>query len=159
MEVVENRKEHLKEFIRLNEEWISTYFSIEDVDRALAADPYQIIENSGYIFSLVVGGEVLGVCALFNENKGVFELARMAVAPNHQGKGYSNLLIEACFKKLKDVGANRVYLVSNTQLKAAISLYKKYGFNVILEASILCIPGPTSSWSVMSHNKLLSNRH
>ncbi|HEY3698299.1 MAG TPA: GNAT family N-acetyltransferase [Spongiibacteraceae bacterium] len=133
MEVVENRKEYLKEFIRLNEEWISTYFSIEDVDRALAADPYQIIENGGYIFSLVTSGEVLGVCALFNENNGVFELARMAVAPNHQGKGYSNRLIEACFKKLNDVGAHRVYLVSNTKLKAAISLYKKYGFNVILE--------------------------
>lgn len=64
MEVVENDKELLNDFILLNEEWISAYFEIEDADLALAVNPYQIIEKGGYIFSLVAAGEVLGVCAL-----------------------------------------------------------------------------------------------
>ena len=48
----ENNRCHLGDFIRLNEEWFSTYFKIEDVDRNLAADPGQIIDKGGYIFSL-----------------------------------------------------------------------------------------------------------
>lgn len=128
MEIHVNQKEHLDDFIRLNEEWISTYFEIEDVDRALAANPYKIIEDGGYIFSLVSDGSVLGVCALFNEGNGVFELARMAVSPKAQGRGFGDKLMLACLEKLKVIGANKVYLVSNTKLEAAIALYQKYGF-------------------------------
>lgn len=134
MEVVENARELLDEFIRLNEEWISTYFQLEDADRNLAANPYQIIEDGGYIFSLVSEGRVVGVCALFNEVSGVFELARMAVSPAFQSNGYGRKLIEICLSKLADLGAEKVYLLSNTKLEAAIALYKKCGFVVVSEA-------------------------
>ena len=133
MDVLENNKELLPEFIQLNEEWISNYFELENVDRALASNPFQIIENGGYIFSLVLEGKVIGVCALFNEGNGTFELARMAVSPSFQGRGYGNILIEACVSKLKIVGAQKLYLVSNTKLESAIALYKKYGFITVSE--------------------------
>jgi putative acetyltransferase len=133
MNIIENSKDHLSDFIRLNEEWISQYFEIEETDRKLAARPYQIVENGGYIFCLVSGNEVLGVCALFNDGNGIYELARMAVSPVHQGKGYSNLLIEHCLAKLEAIKAREVYLVSNTKLVAAIGLYKKYGFQTVSE--------------------------
>jgi putative acetyltransferase len=100
MNIIENSKDHLSDFIRLNEEWISQYFQIEEADRKLAAHPYQIVENGGYIFCLVSDNEVLGVCALFNDGNGMYELARMAVSPVHHGKGYSNLLIEHCLLKI-----------------------------------------------------------
>lgn len=131
MEIVENSEELLDDFIRLNEEWISTYFEIEDIDRELANNPYKIIENGGYVFSLVSEGEVLGVCALFNEGNGMFELARMAVSPQSQGKGYGNKLMLACLTKLSEIGAKKVYLVSNTKLESAIALYLKFGFKTI----------------------------
>jgi hypothetical protein len=51
--ISENNRCHLGDFIRFNEEWISTYFEIEDVDRNSAADSGQIIDKGGYIFSLV----------------------------------------------------------------------------------------------------------
>jgi N-acetylglutamate synthase-like GNAT family acetyltransferase len=131
MEVIENQKEYLEDFIRLNEEWITTYFELEEADRALAANPYQIIENGGYIFSLVSDDKVLGTCALFNEGNGIFELARMAVSPKYQNSGFGQKLILACFSKLSEIGAKKVYLVSNTKLEAAISLYKKNGFKTV----------------------------
>lgn len=133
MNIYENESKFLPEFIRLNEEWISTYFEIESVDRELAENPAKIVENGGYIFSLVSDDKVYGVCALFNDGDGVFELARMAVSPESQGKGYSSLLMEACIEKLHKLNAKKVYLVSNTKLKAAISLYKKYSFLTISE--------------------------
>lgn len=133
MEILENDRSRLKDFIRLNEEWISTYFEIEEADRELARDPYKIAESGGYIFSLVSDNEVLGVCALFNEGNDVYELARMAVSPLHQGKGLGDKLISVCLEKLPLIGAKKVYLVSNTKLKPAISLYKKHGFEVVSE--------------------------
>lgn len=133
MEMFENDKALLDDFVRLNEQWIATYFEIEDVDRALAANPYQIVEKGGYIFSLVVENKVVGVSALFNEGNGSFELARMAVSPESQGKGYGGELIEACLSKLTEINASRVYLLSNTKLNAVIALYKKHGFNIVFQ--------------------------
>ena len=128
MEIFENNKNHLPDFISLNEEWISKYFQLEDVDTKLSENPHVVIDDGGYVFSLVDGTKVVGVCALFNDGDGVYELARMAVSPEHQGKGYGSKLIEACLKKLCKILAKKVYVVSNTKLEPAILLYKKYGF-------------------------------
>ncbi|MGJ8619504.1 MAG: GNAT family N-acetyltransferase [Methylophilaceae bacterium] len=131
MNIIENSKEYLNDFIRLNEEWISHYFAIEETDRNLAANPFKIVEDGGYIFYLISKSNVVGVCALFNDGNGVYELARMAVSPEYHGKGYGNLLIEHCLLRLKDINAKNVYLVSNTKLGAAIGLYKKHGFQTV----------------------------
>ena len=133
MEIIEDSKEYLSDFVRLNEQWISHYFEIEEVDRKLAQDPYAIVENGGHIFTLVVEGRVVGVCALFNEGDGVYELARMAVDEASRGTGFGNKLIEAALNKLVSLGSKKVYLVSNTKLESAISLYKKHGFIVVSE--------------------------
>ena len=149
--IFENNRDHLPDFIRLNEEWISTYFAIEDTDLALAANPAQVIDDGGYIFSLVVDDAVVGVCALFREKNNTFEIARMAVSPEHRGEGHGNALMQACLEKLHDLKANKAYIVSNTKLEAAISLYKKYGFetthlgdhpvytraNIVMEKNVL----------------------
>lgn len=133
MEIFENKREHLPDFIRLNEQWIAHYFAIEASDRALAADPGGVIERGGYIFSLVEGGEVVGVCALFNEGGGNYELARMAVCPASQGNGYGHVLMEAALAKLHEIGARKVHLLSNTRLDAALALYRKHGFETATE--------------------------
>ena len=72
MKIIENSKEHLNEFIRLNEEWISQYFEIEDADKKLASDPFKIVEDGGYIFYLILSDSIVGVCALFNNGSGAY---------------------------------------------------------------------------------------
>ncbi|MDF1814410.1 MAG: GNAT family N-acetyltransferase [Verrucomicrobiales bacterium] len=133
MKIVENDRKLLKDFIRLNEEWISTHFELEEADRKLAENPGGVIDRGGYIFSLVSEGEVLGVCALFHEGDGVFELARMAVSPRHQGQGCGHLLMNAAIEKLGKIKAKKVYLISNTKLQAALALYRKHGFLATFE--------------------------
>lgn len=123
-----NHTPHYADFIQLNEAWISHYFQIEESDRKLAANVQKVTDNGGYIFSLTVENEVVGVCALFNEGNGVYELARMAVAEHSKGKGYGDVLIGAALEKLSQIGASKVTLLSNTLLKAAIGLYRKHGF-------------------------------
>jgi len=131
MELLENGTEYLKDFIRLNEDWISRYFKLEESDHRLAENPFRIVEEGGYIFTLVDEGEVLGVCALFYHGQGVYELARMAVEPRHHGKGLSHRLMIAVMDKLDKLAASQVFLYSNTMLDSAISLYRKYGFETV----------------------------
>lgn len=133
MPVLINQTQYLQDFIRLNETWITHYFRIEAVDRELARNPARIISDGGCIFTLLEDDQAVGVCALFKEDDGMFQLARMAVSPACQGKGHGDTLIGAAFAHLHEVGARRVYLLSNTILAPAIALYRKHGFTVLSE--------------------------
>jgi putative acetyltransferase len=126
-----NKRSHLEAFIALNEAWISRYFKLEEADARLAKNPGQVIDEGGYIFSLIENERVIGVCALFRETAEVFQLARMAVDPEFQGCGHGNVLIAASLSKLEAIGAHKVYLLTNSRLQPAISLYLKHGFEVV----------------------------
>lgn len=133
MKILENDTRYLNDFIALNEQWISKYFKLESVDLELAKNPEKIISDGGFIFAIMVKGSIVGVCALFKRGDRDYELARMAVAPDYQERGYGSVLMEHCLKRLTELGAKRVYLVSNTVLLSAIKLYRKYGFLTVHE--------------------------
>lgn len=133
--ILTNAKEYLADFIRLNEAWIKEYFQLEDADRQLAARPDKIIEDGGYVFTLLENREVVGVCALFKDKDNTFQLARMAVSKAYQGQGYGNALLEAALAKLMEIKAGKVYLLSNSRLASAIALYKKHGFTITHEGA------------------------
>lgn len=128
-----NNEHHVKDFVRLNEQWITEHFSIEEADRNLAANPFQIVRNGGHIISLVEDGRVVGVCALIKDSPQCYQLARMAVEPSERRKGYGDILIRAALKRAHESGASRVFLHSNTVLQAAIALYRKHGFSTFSE--------------------------
>lgn len=131
MHIETNNAAHFDEFIRLNELWISEHFYIEEADRALAANPGKVVSDGGYIFSLLDGERVVGVCALFKESPQRYQLARMAVDPAARGNGYGNRLIEHALAHVKTLGASSIFLFSNTVLQSAIALYKKHGFSTV----------------------------
>ncbi len=128
-----NNPSHYDEFIDLNEQWISQHFSIEASDRALAANPGVVIDKGGYILSLTDKQQVIGVCALFNQGEGNFELARLAVGEQYRGQGHGDRLIREALALLDSLDAQTVNLMSNTKLTTALSLYRKHGFGVISE--------------------------
>lgn len=128
MEFHINNTNHLTEFIGLNELWIAENFELEESDKDLARQPHKIIDDGGFVLSLTESDKVVAVCALFNKTNHVYELARMTVHPKYRGQGLAHQLIEACFLQLKKIKAKKVYLISNTKLKAAIKLYQHHGF-------------------------------
>jgi GNAT superfamily N-acetyltransferase len=133
MQIDRDNRAHLDDFVRLNELWITEYFALEDGDRSLASNPGRIIDQGGFIFSLVTGGEVAGVCALFKEDNGRYQLARMAVERRFQGRGYGRALMECALSHADSIGAKAVFLLTNTRLETAIHLYKQFGFLATFE--------------------------
>ena len=123
------REEWRGEFERLNREWIETWFTLEEADREVFQDPHvTILAPGGQIFFVVEGDEVVGTCAVLRHDAEVHEIAKMAVAPSAQGRGYGKLLMEAAIAFSRGARARKVVIVSNTRLAPAIRLYEKYGF-------------------------------
>jgi N-acetylglutamate synthase-like GNAT family acetyltransferase len=133
IQVYQNNGAHLKDFIELNNVWIIKYFAMEDADLELAQDPAKIIKNGGYILTLTDEKYVVGACALFKNDDDVYELARMAVLESRQGQGIGNLLMKEILALATMIKVKKLFLVSNTKLEAAISLYKKFGFKTVFE--------------------------
>jgi len=132
VQIVDYTPEHKCAFKQLNEEWIRQYFKMEESDyKALDHPDEYIIAPGGHIFMAVYEGEVVGTCAIIKMNDKKYELAKMAVSPRAQGKSIGTLLGRACINKAGDLGAETVYLESNTLLKPAINLYLKLGFQKI----------------------------
>ncbi len=135
MQIEFDQKRHSADFIRLNEQWITTYFALEESDRNLAKNPFKIVDDGGHIVTLTDDDCVVGVCALFKDkdNAQRLQLARMAVDPKAHGKGYGNALMDAALGRAREMGATAVYLFTNTVLEAAVALYRKHGFRTISE--------------------------
>jgi DNA-binding MarR family transcriptional regulator/GNAT superfamily N-acetyltransferase len=129
VEIVDFQPSWQPAFRKLNEEWITKYFRMEESDyKALDHPQEYILDKGGHIFMALYKGDPVGACALIPMDDGGFELAKMAVSPRAQGLGIGWLIGRACIEKARALGAPRVYLESNTALKPAINLYHKLGF-------------------------------
>lgn len=134
VKIVEYEPKYQSAFKALNEEWISTYFEMEETDYKSLDNPQEyILRKGGKILVALYKDEPLGVCALIkmNDKDYDFEMAKMAVSPKAQGKNIGWLLGQAIINSAKELGASKLYLESNTILKPAINLYYKMGFERI----------------------------
>jgi DNA-binding MarR family transcriptional regulator len=150
--IVDCTPQYYKDFRRLNEEWITRYFRMEEADyRSLDHPEEYILNKGGHIFIALYKGEPVGTCAIIRQTPAirqtaapveapsarplqapVFELAKMAVSPAAQGMGIGLLLGQVCIDKARALGSKRIYLESNTRLKPAINLYHKLGFRKVV---------------------------
>lgn len=134
VKIIDYDPKYQSAFKALNEEWISTYFVMEDADYKALDNPEEYILNKGgKILVALYNEEPLGVCALIkmDDPDYDFELAKMAVSPKAQGKNIGWLLGQAIISKAKESEASKIYLESNTILKPAINLYYKLGFQKV----------------------------
>ena len=121
-------------FKRLNEEWITAHWRMEEPDHhALDYPQEHILNKGGYIFVALYKEKPVGVCALCKKDDPVhpYELAKLAVSPGTQGKGIGMRLCRAVIDKAKELGCKKIFLESNTMLRPAIQLYRKAGFREI----------------------------
>jgi DNA-binding MarR family transcriptional regulator/N-acetylglutamate synthase-like GNAT family acetyltransferase len=130
--IVDYKPEYQPAFKRLNEEWITQYFKMEETDyKSLDHPDDYILNKGGHILMALYNNEPVGACALIKMDNDMYELAKMAVSPTAKGKGIGFILGQAAIAKAKELGAKKIYLESNTILKPAISLYHKLGFKKV----------------------------
>lgn len=128
-------------FRRLNEEWITRYFTLEKKDREQLEDPEnQILRKNGYIFMAYFSGEAVGCVALVPVIDGIYEVSKMAVAPELRGLGIGRKLLQHVIAQASAMGVKRLILGSSTKLKSAVHLYESMGFRHVPPESMPPMP-------------------
>ncbi len=139
--IVRYAPEYAEAFARLNRAWLERYFTVEPLDEEYLGDPEgHILAPGGEIFFAVeserASARAIGACAAIPHGPGRFELAKLAVTPEAQGRGLGRALAEAVIEFARSRGADVLFLVSNSRLESALRLYERLGFR------LLPFPGP-----------------
>jgi len=131
LEIIHYRPELSSAFGELNREWLTRYFSIEPADERVLSDPHgEIIKKGGHILFACRHGTIIGTVALLRRGEEVFELAKMAVTENAQGKQAGRRLAHAALDLARRKGARMVVLRTDARLHAAVRLYRSLGFQI-----------------------------
>jgi GNAT superfamily N-acetyltransferase len=118
-----------KAFRSLNEEWITSFFTMEARDFEILGDPEgSILKHGGHIYMACLGPEAVGCVALERMDGDVYELSKMAVTPHLRGQGVGRRLLEYAIEQARALGAKSLFLGSNTKLENAVHLYESVGF-------------------------------
>ncbi len=130
LKIIPFDKAHTKAFYNLNIEWLQTYFYVEPLDEEVLSNPETyIIDKGGHIFFAILNDAVVGTVALMpTKTKGIFELTKMAVLPNHRGLKIGQQLLQYCIDFSIKERFKGLMLYSNTKLENAIYIYRKFGF-------------------------------
>ena len=129
IEIIEYEDQHQPIFRALNAEWLDQYNLTESHDLQILDAPREtILDAGGFIYLAKYNNQIVGSAAIMKEHEGVYELAKMTVDKNFRKMGISKMLMDRCKEKAIELKATKLILFSNHQLRAALSLYEKYGF-------------------------------
>jgi len=84
------------------------------------------------------------------------ELLSIAVKPAERGKGLAKMLMEHCGGELAKLGVKKLFLEARESNVAAISLYKKLGYEEIAERKKYYANGEAAIIMVLCKNPLVS---
>lgn len=109
--------------------WLQQYDLVEEEDLRILNDPQgAILAPGGQIFLAVEDGALMGTLSLIPEGEGIYELAKMGVAPAHRRRGVADKLMDRAHQWAYAQGAEKLMLFTNRKLEAAQKLYDKWCF-------------------------------
>lgn len=107
-------------------------FFIPPLSERVVIDDYarKIFENADR-FEAWSGSDLIGLVAVYcnDINLRSAYITSVSLLPSWQGKGIASQLISRCLAYIKSLGFDRVDLEVHQKNKAAIILYRKYGFH------------------------------
>lgn len=133
IEIIDYESELQPHFERINKAWVEQYFSLEPFDIAQLEDPDEnIIRKGGHIIFAKEDKGILGTVAIIpSAEPHTFEMIKMGVAPEGQGRGIGFQLGKAILEKARSLDAQKVVLYSSSKLGPALQLYRKLGFQEV----------------------------
>jgi putative acetyltransferase len=87
-----------------------------------------------FYFVAELNGQLIGGAGIFpteNLPDGYCELVKMYLAKEARGLGLGRMMIDRCLQTAKEIGFKKVYLESMPELKKAVSVYEKFGFQYL----------------------------
>lgn len=127
VDIVPFEARYRDDFRRLNFEWLQRYFRVEPIDEQVLSRPEDILRDGGSILFARSSDRIVGTCALIRHGDD-YELSKMAVTADWQGRGIGRRLLEAALEEFRRRGQGGLYLETNAILGPAISLYESLGF-------------------------------
>lgn len=130
MEVIEYQEKYKKEFIQFNTEWIEDNFgSLEEEDLHTFRHIEESLAQGAMIYFAIENGNVLATCmAKPTDENGKWELCKLGSNKLLPHKGAGSAVFEAAMNWAVSHGAEKLFILSNSKLKAALHIYEKYGF-------------------------------
>ena len=117
-------------FHDINAAWIEQMFRLEDTDRQVLDDPRgRIVDPGGAVLFVEAAGlGIVGTVALQRTGGSGIEPTKMGVTESARGLKAGEFLLRAAIDRARAMGADPLYLLTNSRCAAAIHLYEKNGF-------------------------------
>lgn len=132
MKIVEYTPRYKDAFIRFNTDWIIDNFgflepedleTFEKIDEELAA--------GSMIYFAVEGDVPLATCMAKPMDGHTWEICKLGSDKHREHKGCGSAVFAAAVQWAIDHEAEKLFVLSNSKLKPAIHIYKKFGFEEI----------------------------
>jgi putative acetyltransferase len=98
---------------------------------------YELFQKPAAFYNVVeMDEEIAGGAGIYPTDglpDGVCELVKMWLLPKARGLGLGRSLIEKCLEQAKQLGYGKVYLETMPELKQALKIYEKFGFEYLNE--------------------------
>jgi len=96
---------------------------------------YELFQQPGSMYFVIhENGKLLGGAGIY-PSEGLpdqtCELVKMYLRPEARGKGFSRLLINKCLEFAKGIGYLQAYIETMPELRKAVSVYEKFGFEYL----------------------------
>ncbi|NLC97204.1 MAG: ribosomal protein S18-alanine N-acetyltransferase [Erysipelotrichaceae bacterium] len=114
----------LSEVFEIEKSIFSSYWSISDYRYELIENPYSkyyILEENNRVIGYV------GYWITFD----IAQITTIGILKEYQGKGYSNNLMKKVIEDVNKSKCENISLEVRVSNKTAISLYEKYGFQIV----------------------------
>ena len=132
MDLVSYNPKYKTNFIDLNTAWIKNNFGfLEEADIKTFQTIEEEIAEGAMIFFAVEHDLVLATCMTRPLDEETWEICKLATDVQYQGHGAGSMLFKRCMEYAIANNAKRLFILSNSKLKPALHIYKKYGFEEI----------------------------
>ncbi len=131
LEIVNYADALADDFYRINADWISKMFVMEEADEEVLRDPKRFVIDQGgqILFVRTAEGQIIGTGALQPVgDEGDYEFTKMGVDESYRGLKVGAFLMHALLLRARQMGVKKLHLLTNKDCVAAISLYEKVGF-------------------------------
>jgi GNAT superfamily N-acetyltransferase len=116
---------------RIYQEGLGIDLDFQGFEHELATLPGKYGPPGGALVVVYDGEDAIACGALKDLGDGIAEVKRLYVAPSHRGNGLGRTITERLMDRARSMGYHTVRLDTLRRLEAAVSLYRRMGFQEI----------------------------